>query len=329
MTTNHNSVALHMNNPYTVAAETRDGVEVYTLREARRAHASIAPALGNNCFAYAAHGADVLEPVAFSDFRQKPTSYGIPLLFPFPNRIREGRFTFQGEPYTVNPPRHGFVRDKPWRVTGQGASADAGAWLTCAFDAAEHAETILTQFPFPFRLEVTYRLKDSRLDIETAARNAGARDMPAGFGIHPYFRRPAAGTLTVPARHRLELADSLPTGRLLDAEGAYDLRRAADLDRLTLDDIYTSIDAEDGEAVARCVIEDREQNLRTIVEFSRRQFPYVVVYTPPAPRRAVCVEPNTCPTDAFNLQARGIESNLITIAPGETVNLNIRIYTQP
>ncbi|HEV2799013.1 MAG TPA: aldose 1-epimerase [Pyrinomonadaceae bacterium] len=317
-----------MNNSYSVTSETREGIEIYTLRDGDHARASVAPALGNNCFAFAADGADVLEPVAFDDFRQKPTSYGIPILFPFPNRIREGQFTFQGERYTVNPPRHGFVRDKVWRVLDQGVSTDAGAWLTSAFDAAEHAETILKQFPFPFRIEVTYRLRNSRLEIETSARNTAGRDMPAGFGIHPYFRRPAKGTLTVPARHRLELADSLPTGRLLDADDAYDLRHAADLDTLTLDDIYTSIETDDRDGLARSVLEDRENNLHTIVEFSREQFPYVVVYTPPAPRRAICVEPNSCPTDAFNLQARGIESNVLTIAPGETVRFDIAIYTR-
>lgn len=318
-----------MTSQYFISSETREGVEVYTLGEAERARAEIAPALGNNCFAFRTRGQDVLEPVSFTDFRQKPTSYGIPVLFPFPNRIREGRFTFQGQSYTVNPPRHGFVRDRAWSVVAQGASAEAGAWLTSRFDARAYPEEILTQFPFPFRLEITYRLRDARLEIEASAQNTGERDMPAGYGIHPYFRRPARGTLTVPASARLELADSLPTGRLLEANGDYDLRHAADLDALKLDDIYTSIETDDAEGRARCALVDVENSLQTIIEFSREQFPYVVVYTPPSPRRAICVEPNTCPTDAFNLHARGVECNLLTLAPGATVKFDISIYTRP
>ncbi|HEX8127940.1 MAG TPA: aldose 1-epimerase [Pyrinomonadaceae bacterium] len=315
-----------MTNTYSVSSEIREGVEVYTLREGERARAEIAPALGNNCFAFRTRE-HVLEPIPFSDFRGRPTSYGIPILFPFPNRIRDGRFSFQGEHYTVNPPRHGFVRDKAWRVEAHGASAEAGAWLTAVFDAAAYPEEILSQFPFPFRLQVTHRLRDARLEIETSAENRGTRDMPAGYGIHPYFRRPSAGTLTVPARHRLELADSLPTGQLLDATKDYDLRRAADLDTLNLDDIYTSVEADDA-GRARCVLADHENKLKTIVEFPCEQFPYVVVYTPPAPRQAICVEPNSCPTDAFNLHARGIESNVLTIRAGETARFNISIYTE-
>ena len=314
-----------MTNLYSVTSEIREGVEVYSLRCRQRARARIAPALGNNCFAFRTAG-HVLEPVSFSDFRQRPTSYGIPILFPFPNRIRDGQFSFQGARYTVNPPRHGFVRDKAWRVEAHGASDAAGAWLTCSFDAALYPEEILNQFPFPFRLEVTYRLREARLDIETSAANTGERDMPAGFGIHPYFRKPSGGTLSVPAQQRLELADSLPTGRRLDVTNAYDLRRPADLNTLSLDDIYTSLEADAG-GLARCVLDDEENSVKTVVEFPREQFPYVVVYTPPAPRQAICVEPNTCPTDAFNLQARGIESNLLTIGAGETVRFNISIYT--
>ena len=317
-----------MSDTYAVTSETREGVEVFSLREAERARADIAPALGNNCFAFRTAAAEhVLEPISFAEFQQRPTSYGIPILFPFPNRIRDGVFPFRGEQYIVNPPRHGFVRDKAWRVESHGASDLAGAWLTSSFDAAQYPEQILQQFPFPFRVEVTYRLKDSRLEMETVASNTGEREMPLGFGIHPYFRRPQNGTLTVPAQQRLELEESLPTGKVLDVAADYDLRREADLAGMNLDDIYTGVEAE-ANGLARCVLVDGESGTRTIVEFSREQFPYVVVYTPPAPRAAICVEPNSCPTDAFNLQARGIESNVLALAAGATVRFNLSIYTQ-
>ncbi len=314
-----------MTDPYSVNSEIREGVEVFSLSEADRAYAEIIPALGNNCFTFRTRE-HVLEMISFAEFRQRPTSYSIPILFPFPNRIRDGKFSFQGEQYAVNPPRHGFVRDKSWQVDSHGASVEAGAWLTSSFDAADYPAEILEQFPFPFRLEVTYRLKDARLEMETLVVNMGERDMPAGYGIHPYFRRPSNGSLTVPARQRLELSDSLPTGKLLDVADSYDLRHAADINELHLDDIYISVEA-DTDGLARCVLFDQEKNVRTIVEFTREQFPYVVVYTPPAPRQAICVEPNTCPTDAFNLQTQGIESNVLIIGAGETVRFNISIYT--
>jgi aldose 1-epimerase len=316
-----------MSASYVCDAETRDGVEVSILRAPDGATAEVAPALGCNCFAFTS-GMPVLEPVAFDAFRQKPTSYGIPVLFPFPNRIRDGRFTFAGRTFEINPPRHGFVRDKAWRVRAHGASADAGAWLTAEFDARDHAEQILTQFPFPFQLEVTYRLRDGTLAMETTARNTGDVAMPTGFGIHPYFRRPARGTLRVPAARRWELADSLPTGRLLDVAGAYDLRGGADVNSLQLDDIYTDVWT-DADGLVRCTVSDEEAGRETVVEFDREKFPHVVVYTPPAPRAALCVEPNTCPTDAFNLQASGVNADVFVLRPGEARRFDVRIYSRP
>ncbi|HEX8181241.1 MAG TPA: aldose 1-epimerase [Pyrinomonadaceae bacterium] len=315
-----------MSTSYSVEADERDGVEVFILRSARGATAEIAPALGCNCFAF---GTDlpVLEPVADTEFRQRPTSYGIPILFPFPNRIRDGRFSFQGRTFTINPPRHGFVRDKAWQLVAHGASDEAGAWLTARFDARDYAEQVLTQFPFPFRLVVTYRLRADSLEMETVAENTGDAPMPAGFGIHPYFRRPTHGTLTVPAGKRWELADSLPTGRLLDVADAYDLQQGADVRALQLDDIFTGVTA-DEDGLTRCVLTDETAGRQTIVEFDAREFPHVVVYTPPAPRQAICIEPNTCPTDAFNLAERGVESNVLVIEAGAQARFRVRIISR-
>lgn len=316
-----------MTQRYSITATTRDGVEVFTLNEADRAQAEIAPGCGNNCFAFRA--ADpILEPVAFSQFCAKPTSYGIPILFPFPNRIRDGAFTFQGQHYTVDPPRHGFVRDKAWKVMDSGASDREGAWLRAGIDAADYAEQILNQFPFPFHLEVTYRLRDGQLEMATLAQNTGTQDMPVGFGIHPYFRLPEPSAIQVPARKRWELADSLPTGNLLDLDAPYDLREPSDTAGLTLDDIYTDVIA-DADGRVRCLLTDEPRQTQTVVEFAAAQFPQIVVYTPPAPRAAICIEPNTCPTDAFNLQPRGIDSNVIALGAGATVSFNVRIYSRP
>jgi len=316
-----------MTHQYKVTSEQRESVEVFTLSEEDSAVAEIAPALGNNCFSFRTHK-PILEEVSFSDFVKRPTGYGIPVLFPFPNRIRDGRFGFQGATFTVDPPRHGFVRDKSWNVAGHGASDEQGAWLTSVIDAATYPEQILKQFPFPFTLEVTYRLKGGRLDMETTARNTGDKEMPVGFGIHPYFRKPAKGVVHVPANGRWELSDSLPTGKILPVEGDYDLRHGKSLHDLKLDDIFTFVES-DKLGITRCMLQDAENGRETIVEFPTKQFPHVVVFTPPAPRQAICIEPNSCPTDAFNLQQRGVESNLIVLAPGEEAKFNLCIYTQP
>lgn len=305
---------------YSIDSEMRDGIEIVTLREGSCAAAQIAPALGNNCFAFGAPD-PVLEDIPFAEFRAKPTSYGIPVLFPFPNRIRDGKFSYENREYTVDPPRHGFVRDKAWRVIETGASDETGAWIHSRFDAADHSDLILSQFPSLFTLDVVWRLKDGRLEMETTARNTGERRMPVGFGIHPYFNHPSPGVIRVPARARWELADNLPTGLRLDVEGDYDLQTTRTTEGLVLDDIFTDVVADD-DGPARCYFNE------TVIEFDPKEFPHVVVFTPPAPRRAICIEPNTVPTDAFNLQGRGIECNVTTLDPGAEARFRISIYRQ-
>jgi len=313
-----------MSTRYSIKLEEREGITVFSLNDADSARAEIAPSLGNNCFAFHLRE-PILEPISFADFRHKPTSYGIPLLFPFPNRIRDGKFSFQGKRYEVNPSRHGFVRDKEWQVLDYGASDAEGAWLTSRFDATVYSELILKQYPFPFQLDVTYRLRAGALELLATARNTGERDMPTGFGIHPYFRRPARGTLTVPAGLRWELSDSLPTGELAAVSTEYDLRLPRDLSGLQLDDIFTGVSADD-DGLIRCVLTDEEAATQTLVEFRAEHFQHVVVFTPLAPRQAICIEPNTCPTDAFNLQEQGIECHLIVLRPGEEKHLEVRIH---
>jgi len=164
--------------------------------------------------------------------------------------------------------------------------------------------------------------------METTARNEGEKEMPVGFGIHPYFHKPSEGLVHVPAKGRWELSDSLPTGNILPAEGRYDLNNGQNLRDLNLDDIFTFIES-DTEGIARCVLKDYDYTTETMVEFPTSQFPHVVVFTPPEPRQAICIEPNTCPTDAFNLQERGVESNLTMLAAGSEMKFNLCIYTRP
>src|SRR5262245_29449081 len=199
---------------YSTTSEMRDGVEIFRLQDGEQAYAEIAPSLGNNCFAYRTT-VDVLESIPFEEFSKRAKSYEIPVLFPYPNRIRDGKFTFQSEVYQVNPTQHGYVRDRAWQVVASGASEAEGAWVTSRFDAMEYAEEILTQFPSAFTLDMTYRLKDGKLELTAIAENTGERDMPAGFGIHPYFRLPEKCKIQVPANQRWELENNLPTGKLL------------------------------------------------------------------------------------------------------------------
>ena len=326
---------------YNVKMKQMAGFSVYILADkATNSHAYIIPDCGNNCFRFTQrmHGQQIeiiesppnLEMISKNVFR-----YGNPILFPFPNRIRQGKFTFEGKEYSFTLQNHhdgagnwihGFVCKRPWNVEEYSESEKLGAYLRCSFDSTRFPE-IDEQFPFPFLITVTYSLKDGTLTVDADIKNIGNNNMPMGFGIHPYFRAPlgkdssaADCTIHVPANKYWELAEKLPTGKILPVEGKYDLRSPQILEELEFDDVFTDLIFESN--VTRTILNDTKAKIRIIVE-ADTLFREIVVYTPPRP--SVCLEPYTCVTDAVNLHSKVIDAGLRILKSGETLHGKIRI----
>ncbi|QNK03543.1 aldose 1-epimerase [Dyella telluris] len=115
------------------------------------------------------------------------------IMVPFANRIADARYTFDNEPYDLQPgiegssraARHGFVRGVEFDVTELVAD-DQSARVTFATKAIRpgaHAG-----YPFAIDLDVTYVLDASGITLEAVMRNVGDHAAPCFFGWHPYFR---------------------------------------------------------------------------------------------------------------------------------------------
>ncbi len=328
---------------YTARESEQDGYAVVELCDvAREQRARIAPALGATCFEYrVSHEGTprhiLEEPPALALLAEGLAGRGIPILFPFPNRIRDGRWTYEGETYQFansGPGRnhiHGLVFNRPWQAEQVAATPD-GAVCSMSFDSLDHDE-IGEQYPFPFQLVATYTLRDSSLSLRFSATNTGQAPMPMGVGFHPYFSAPIASEtepgdciVTVPAAGYWELDEFLPTGDIHGVSGEYDLREGRSAEGMRFDDVFTRV-VTDADGLSRCIVDDRGIGLRTVVE-SDAVFRELVVYTPPG-RRAICFEPYTCPTDAPNLTARGLNVGLIELAPEDTFTGTMRIVAEP
>jgi aldose 1-epimerase len=287
------------------------------------------PALGFNAYRWQTAGQELLyhSPQFFTE--KKPTRSGFPILFPFPNRIRDGRFTWQGKPYELplNDPSnknaiHGFVTQRPWRVIDQGAGA-ASAWITAEFHGSVDAPETLALWPADYRLRVTYRLFDRVLRVEADADNPDMIPLPFGLGYHPYFAlAPFGGPqayVTVGASKRWELIDNLPTGNIIDLDGPRDLRHGQSFAALQLDDVMTKLytfayDQQDQLGLTGVIQHPAGKGMLTL--WTSEDFRELVLFTPPH-REAICIEPYTCTTDAINLTPRGIDAGLRILQPGE------------
>src|SRR5690349_8063694 len=106
-----------MTDRFGVERLARGGVEQIVLRDrVAGSEVAVVPALGDACVAFRVGGWSVLaEPPDDESLVARTSRYGVPILFPWPNRVAGGRFVFGGREVVVptkgEHANHGFVRD--------------------------------------------------------------------------------------------------------------------------------------------------------------------------------------------------------------------------
>ncbi|MEQ9300870.1 MAG: hypothetical protein RIF33_20015 [Cyclobacteriaceae bacterium] len=237
-----------------------------------------------------------------------------PKLIPYPNRIENGQYTFNGQEYQLEQSKigepnsiHGFLCRLPMEVIEQVCEADRGSiTLQHSYNGAESG------YPFTFDIELTYQLHASDgLSILTRIRNTGDRLMPFGDGWHPYFAcRDGIGSLELEfhAKGKLETNElAIPTGKL-DYYGQFE--SLTSIASVQLDDCF---ELRDDHILLR--YPDEDLTLAFWQEMGEGKYNYLQVYTP-ADSQSIAIEPMTCPPNAFNSG-----EGLIEIAPKEQIEL--------
>jgi len=327
--------------PHRVTTENRAGRVVHTLHDdATGASASVLPGYGFNLFDLRLPAAgDVRRVVAAApDFAENPahaSRNGVPILFPFPNRVNLGKYTFGGKTYElpVNSGKHsihGFATEADWDVVAQ--STDGGeASLTGRYQISKQSPAMLAHWPADAVLQVRYALAGRTLTMTVTATNPTADDLPYGFGIHPYFRLPftpggdlAKTRVVLPASEYWVLDGFIPTGERRPVTDRLDFRKGQAMTGLALDDVLTGLSFDGPRCVARLVDQSLGAEFRLSFD---RNFRELVVYTPPSDHGAIALEPYTQTTDAINLAARGVDGGLRVIGHGGSDTLVIVMET--
>jgi aldose 1-epimerase len=235
------------------------------------------------------------------------------VLLPWPNRLRGGRWQWQGKELqleVVSPASpnamHGLLSAQPWSVLG---GRPAGVTVGTVLEPR-------SGYPFRLAAAIDYDLTPGRLDVTVRVRNAGDADAPFGLGMHPYLHVGAEAEggladaeLSVPARTAMVVDAGLPTGESRPFDGA--VGRIGDR---ALDDPVTDL-VRDDDGWARVRLRGPAGALELAVDGS---WPWLQVYsgdTLPSGqrRRSLAVEPMTCPPNAL---ADG--ADLVVLSPGGT-----------
>ena len=276
----------------------------------------ILPDAGFNLWYWTFEGGEIL--MAPVDIRVFGTKYGIPILFPTPNRIPNGEYAWQGKTRVMQKRGervviHGLVKDERFTVTELSAGEDEA--VCRAEIAIDENSPLFAGWPFPCTLKVAYILRADGLHMEAEATNDGREEMPFGFAVHPYFSKRGDANkveLTVPVCRVYEADENLfPTGRILPADAAH-----------TIADGYHTVESLYLDNVYRGMTSDMEAKIRyediVLTISSSDCFRNAVVYTP-HDRPGFCIEPQTCSTNFINLHARGFidESGLLVLPAGQ------------
>jgi aldose 1-epimerase len=254
--------------------------------------------VGAGLRSYSYRGADVTAP--FAEDELPPRCDGA-VLVPWPNRLRDGRYSFNGVAQQVaitevpnHNAIHGLARWARWTGVQAGDTA-----VTMSIDLVPQ-----TGWPFELSVAVRYALDaDAGLTVTVTATNTGSATAPFGAGFHPYFSlhgQPMDDVrLTVPAATRL-VVDSvqIPVG-VEPVEGSdYDFRTARRLGGTRLDEGYTDLTRTAG--IGRATVATDAGSAQVWFDES---FGYLQVFTADLLAHgepAVAIEPMTCPANAFN-----------------------------
>ncbi len=287
--------------------------------------AGFAPEVGMVGYTLSHRGEELLgQRGGLAAYRERGSSFGLPLLHPWANRLSRRSFELDGRRLELDPstapvrldanglPIHGLLAASPDWELGACESGPERATLEARLDFGAE---LLAAFPFPHRLELTIELAGAELSVVATLSATADVAVPLSFGWHPYLTLPgvprADWHVELPVRTRAVLdAQGIPTGR---EEPAGEL--SGPLGAQTWDDLFTALDTP-------AVFALEGGGRRIEVEFEAG-YPLAQVYAPPG-EDYVCFEPMTAPTDAL---VSGV--GLRRVAPGESVTTRFALRLVP
>lgn len=277
-------------------------------------------------------GAEVLgQRGGLAKYRAQGSTFGIPLLAPWANRLVAKEFegvalVTEGTP-GVHPdsnglPIHGLLAGKEFTVT-RNEAVDAGegegAWLVAELDfSADRPE--FPAFPFPHIIEVSVRAVHSRVEIKTTVKATGELNVPVAFGWHPYFAPPGADrqdwTLSKPFVHHVELNDEFyPTGDVVREPVEVGVLGDPLDGGLVFDDLFAEVPLG-----TKAFLEGGNRRITLTYDDG---YPYAVLFAPPD-QALVAIEPMTAPTDPLSGHFP-----IRSVAPGESFSAQYSVHVTP
>jgi aldose 1-epimerase len=270
--------------------------------------------VGGGLRAYSAAGRDVIDGYGVDEMSRSGRGQ---VLMPWPNRLQDGSYEFDGA-------RHQLPIDD---VEEQDAIHGLVRWVSWTAGEREPHRVVMEHllhprpgYPFSLALAIEYRLSEEGLGVTTTATNFGRVSCPFGSGAHPYLTLGSGTvdelTLRVPGGTVLRSDDrGIPVGSAAVEGTDVDFRRPRTVGTTKLDNAFTDLER-DADGLARVQLRDPQERSELTL-WVDESYPYLMVFTgdplPDVDRRALAVEPMTCPPNAFRSG-----TDLVQLEPGQS-----------
>ena len=282
----------------------------------------LVPDAGMVALSWMVAGEEVLAlPCGREEFLAAARTGGVPLLYPYANRLGGDAFRACGTPIVLSRvpslkrdgaghPIHGLLlRRGGWSLSVLGPGK-----LRAELDWAAHTE-LLDAFPFPHTLRITWTLAEgasagaASLLVETEVCADRGVDVPVAFGWHPYF------LVQDPRSARVRMAPAVQVA--LDADGLPLEGEVARARGATHADARESGVGEGQDALYLRAVQPAgplRSAVASIIDARRRidimmdaHYPFIQLFSPRGATFA-CIEPMAAPTD-------GLRSGDFAVAP--------------
>lgn len=240
--------------------------------------------------------------LGYSEEEQAPAGRG-QLLAPWPNRIRDGAYSFDGRDHQLplsEPSRgnasHGLVRWVSWTLEEHTPQSVSQVYRLMSQSG----------YPWTVDLHVIYDVSAEGLTVTFTATNLSSDPAPYALGAHPYL---VAGPglvdeweLTLPAATRLLTDDRMiPTDREDVQDTPFDFRSPRVIGATSLDTAFTDL-VRDSSGRVEVVLRDPSTD-QGVALWMDAKHSWVQAFTGDTlavdTRAALAVEPMTAPPNAF------------------------------
>lgn len=295
-----------------------DGFEVIELFSEEQT-VSIALGIGNTLYHWSWKGNSILWfPYSLDTYQENNKIAGVPLMYPWANRLASFQYNFEGKAYSLNAatlnkdpnglPLHGLLlKTDRWKSKELNFD-NSSAWHTAEYEWNEGDENF-DFFPFVHNLEWTHKLDENGVEISLKIINTGDRNIPLSFGFHPYFTyanfQRKDVKIDIPYNQHIVTDKYLiPTGMLEPQENCIPTSEF-NLDKLFIDDGFVH---------KKPLLQPQFKTEDYCVQVEMdAEYKCCVLYTPTdSEKKYLCIEPMVAPTNSLQTPLEGFPVPFVT-----------------